>query len=430
MQDVKGHIENQNRIASKAQSCKADLKIIKFLRLCVLAASIIFPLRAAQAGKYELRARSTDYAGPGRDEPACTDVNEVLIGYFGPNKGDMWYAAQLAIERANLAGGYNGLPFRLVAGWSESPWTAGAAKVVRMAYTDKVRAIIGGIDGPSTHLAEQVVTKARLPLINPVSSDKSINLANVPWMFSCVPADHILAPVLAEEIATLAGFSRPEIVFVSATDHDSHLFTVELLKFPDPYQISPAYHFEFDPAKKDFNELVEKIISVTPDVLVLIAGAQPIAQIVTAIRQKGFTGLIFGGPSMGRRCFWEEAGRNAEGVIFPLLYRPPLQVEPNDFESEFLRRFGRQPDWTAAYTYDSVNLLVAAIRKGGLNRACINDAVRNLSPYKGITGIIEWDGLGSNKRQVGLGTIKDGRIVPLSQIEPPATALSSSNHLQ
>ncbi len=246
-------------------------------------------------------------------------------------------------------------------------------------------------------------------------------------------------------------------MFVSATDHDSHLFTVELLKSriqnsedrrqetgdrrqetQNARQLrainhkirAPDFHFEFDPAKKDFNELVEKIISVTPDVLVLIAGPGPSAQIVTAIREKGFTGLIFGGPSMGRRCFWEEAGRNAEGVIFPLLYRPPLQVEPNDFESEFLRRSGRRPDWTAAYTYDSVNLLVAAIRKGGLNRACINDAVRNLSPYKGITGIIEWDGLGSNKRQVGLGTIKDGRIVPLSQIEPPATALSSSNHLR
>lgn len=379
---------------------------------------LLFSFQATQAAKYDFRSRQTDYVGPGRDQPARTDVNEVMIGYFGPNAGDMWCAAQMVIEQANKAGGYNGLPFRLVSAWSDSPWTAGAAHVVRMAYVDKVWAIIGGIDGPSTHLAEQVVTKARLTLINPVSSDKSINLANVPWMFSCTPADHILAPVLAKSVATLLHPIKTEFALVSAIDHDSHLFTVELLKFLIPYQVSPANKFEFDPTQKNYNELVSTIISTTPDVLVLIAGPQQSAQIVAAIREKGFTGPIFGGPSMGRRSFCQEAKDAAEGVIFPLLYCPSSQAEPNDFDSKFLRQFGTCPDYTTAYTYDAVNLLIAAIRQAGLNRARIRDAVRNLSPYKGVTGSINWDGLGSNCRPVGLGTIKNGCIQPFIQIEP------------
>jgi len=413
------------KIATKVQGIKADLRVIKFLCLCVLVANLILPLQAAQAGKYQFRSRYTDYVGPGRDQPPRTDVNEVLIGYFGPNAGDMWCAAQMAIEQANKAGGYNGLPFRLTPAWSDSPWTAGAAHVVRMAYVDKVWAIIGGIDGPSTHLAEQVVTKARLTLINPVSSDKSINLANVPWMFSCTPADHILAPVLAKSVATLLHPIKTEFALISATDHDSHLFTVELLKSLIPYQISPANKFEFDPTQKDFNELVNTIISITPNVLVIVAGSQQSAQIVATIREKGFTGPIFGGPSMGRRSFCEEAAKAAEGVIFPLLYCSGPAGTDDDFESKFTRRFGNKPDYTAAYTYDAVNLLIAAIRQAGLNRARIRDAVRNLSPYKGVTGSINWDGLGSNCRPVGLGIIKNGCILrkesigqPFIQIEP------------
>jgi len=451
--------------STKAQSLKADLRTIKFLCLCVLVANLIFPFQTAQAGKsrqgwltpYQLRSRYTDYVGPDRDQPPRTDVNEVLIGYFGPNSSkseirnpkseidqapDMWCAAVLAIEEANRRGGYNGLPFRLVSAWSDSPWTAGAAHVVRMAYVDKAWAIVGGIDGPSTHLAEQVVTKARLTLINPVSSDKSINLANVPWMFSCTPADHIQAPALANAIsqAVLADTGRPrivnlsyvwrinrklKIVLISAADHDSHLFTVELLKSLIPYQISPANKFEFDPAQKNYNELVSTIISTTPDVLVLIAGSQKSAQIVAAIREKGFTGPIFGGPSMGRKSFCEEAAKAAEGVIFPLLYWSLPAGTDDDFESKFTRRFGNKPDYTAAYTYDAVNLLIAAIRQAGLNRARIRDAVRNLSLYEGVTGSINWDGLGSNCRPVGLGTIKNGCILrkesigqPFIQIEP------------
>ncbi|MGB2861694.1 MAG: hypothetical protein WBC05_00080, partial [Sedimentisphaerales bacterium] len=123
----------------------------------------------------DLRIRQTDYAGPGREKCSPTDVKEVLIGYFGPSTpsdprgGDMWSAACLAVEQANRAGGYNGLPFRLVAGWSDNPWGSGVTEVTRMAYVHKVWAVIGGIDGPSTHLAEQVVAKARLALLSSAS---------------------------------------------------------------------------------------------------------------------------------------------------------------------------------------------------------------------------------------------------------------------
>ncbi|UCE47300.1 MAG: hypothetical protein JSW47_17055, partial [Phycisphaerales bacterium] len=102
---------------------------------------------------FDATSRQTIYAGPGRREPAAADVKEALIGYFGPNKAsdghcsDMYRAATLAIDQANLAGGLNGVPFRLVTGWSDNTWQSGAAEVVRMAYAHKVWAIVGGIDG-------------------------------------------------------------------------------------------------------------------------------------------------------------------------------------------------------------------------------------------------------------------------------------------
>ena len=42
---------------------------------------------------------------------------------------------------------------------------------------------------------------------------------------------------------------KSQMALVSAVDHDSHLFAVELAKSFDQYQIAPAFHFEFDPAK-------------------------------------------------------------------------------------------------------------------------------------------------------------------------------------
>jgi branched-chain amino acid transport system substrate-binding protein len=361
---------------------------------------------------FEARTHQTTYAGPGRQDQSPADINEVLIGYFGPGTpadpkgGDMWRAACLAIEKANQADGYKGLPFRLVAGWSNNPWGTGVTEVVRMAYVHKVWAIIGGIDGPSTHLAEQVVAKARLTLLSPATTDKTVNLANVPWMFSSLPADRLQTPILADAVSSYVG-NKP-FILVSATDHDSYIFTVELAKTFVQHQMSPSYHYEFKPGQKDFTALVEKILSAEANALLVIADAQDSARIICAVRDKGFTEFIFGGPCLGRRRFLEQARHATENVIFPLLYVPGESW--GSFEKDFTDRFAKRPDYLAAHTYDSVNLLICAIRKAGLNRARICDAVRKLSPWEGITGSINWDRLGANTRPVVLGTYKNSRI--------------------
>lgn len=371
---------------------------------------------------FDARRHQTEYAGPGRQKPPPKDIEEVLIGYFGPSTpchpegGDMWCAARLAIEQANQAGGYKGLPCRLVTGWSDNPWGSGVTQVTRMVYVDKVWAIIGGIDGPSTHLAEQVVAKARLTLLSPASTDTTVNLANVPWMFSCVPGDHLQSPILGRAI--VSHIARKPFLLVSAVDHDSHLFAVELIKALALHKLTPAFHFEFDPVEKDFTELAEKVVHAKAHALVLIAGPQQSADIIRAVREKGFAGRLFGGPSMGRYSFLEKAGNAAEGVIFPLLYTSHKSSER--FEKKFSSRFGKRPDYLAAHTYDAVNLLVAAIRKAGLNRVRICDAVRSAgggSPWTGVTGTITWETLGSNSRAVHLGTIRAGRVTSASELE-------------
>jgi ABC-type branched-subunit amino acid transport system substrate-binding protein len=98
--------------------------------------------------------------------------------------------------------------------------------------------------------------------------------------------------------------------------------------------------------------------------------------------------------------------------VFPLLYEPGGRWDA--FAGRFTARFGQPPDYAAGQSYDSTRLLVTAVREAGLNRARIRDAVRGLSPWRGVTGIINWDALGQNQRAVGLGTLRDGRVVPVA----------------
>ncbi len=379
------------------------------IHFCVLLALAVVCSDAVRRHPYALTG--TVQAAT-RNDP---NVAEVRIGYFGPSStdhpsaGDMWCAASLALEQANEAGGYEGAPFRLISAWSENPWGSGVADVARMAYVDKVWAMVGGIDGASTHLAEQIVAKAQLVLVNPVATDKSINQASVSWMFSCVPQDDVQAAVLAPEIASRVQ-AKP-FVMVSTVDHDSHLFVVELLKALKAQGLAPAYHFELKTSPSPFQSVLEKLLSVDPKAVVLAADAGNSARLLGELRAAGYKGPVFGGPWMGRRGFVEQAGDAAEGVVFPHL--SAASEASRHFEQDFAERFGHEPDYLATHTYDAIMMTIAAICQAGLDRTEIWEALRGASPWQGVSGEIRWNAVGANCRPVGLGTIKNARVQPL-----------------
>ncbi len=389
--------------------------IITVLLLTVAAVQPQYemPLCTCRADSISPKFESVQNDGRTPSTEAPTEIpDEILIGYFGPDDvnhpegGDMWCAATLAIEQANKAGGYEGRPFKLITGWSENPWGSGVTDVARMAYQHNVLAIIGGIDGPSTHLAEQVVAKARLPLLSGGNADRTANLANVSWMFCSLPGHHLQAAALAEAVEALIAGGR--LVVVSTVDHDSHVLSVEIEKCFHKRQIAPRYHFHFECGQSDNSELVNRIVKANAKAVVIIAPLRDSAQMCVDLRSKGFDGAIFGGPCMSRRMLVDTAGDAVEGTVFPVLYKP--SEGSRAFEQAFFNHFRRHGDYLSAHTYDTVNILVEAIRRAGLDRERIRDEIRKLSPYSGVTGTICWDKRGSNCRRISTGTISNGRV--------------------
>jgi ABC-type branched-subunit amino acid transport system substrate-binding protein len=374
----------------------------------LLAAIAAYGQQTPPRPYHDLRNAPRAYNGPGREDPDPAAVKEVLIGYFGPadaahfEGGSMWQGTTLAIEEANAAGGYRGASFRLMPEWTENPWKGGVGRLARLVYTERVWALIGGIDGAGTHLAEQVVAKALLTLVNPAAGDRSIHTANVPWTFTCVPSDQLQARVLSEAVRRRGG----PFVLLSATDHDSRAFAVQLETAFKASGIAPAFHVEFEAGTLRAADLAGRAAGLGADCAVLIAGSRDTARVLKALREAGFGGALYTGPALARSAALAEAGPAAEGAFFPLVTQETAAA--GKFRDAFTKRFGAGPDWAAAQAYDAANLLLAAIRKAGLNRARIRDAVQELSPWEGASGPIHWDELGQNDRAVRLGVIRHG----------------------
>jgi len=349
-----------------------------------------------------------------------TTLSEIRIGYFGPADpqhplyGDLWSAAQRAIDEANAGGGFDGKPFRLVAAWSDNPWGSGVKQITELVYRDRVWAIIGGVDGPTTHLAEQVVVKARLPLVSPVSTDKTVNLTNVSWMFSIAPNDRQVANVLIDEVARRSHGRR--LSLITTTDHDAFLFTRELRRAMTERQIALHFQFEYQPQSQTASLLAKQCQTGEPDELLIIANALDSLQLVRAVREAGFAGRIYGGPAFGRRQFVDQAGDIAGELVFPRLDAAAAteRTTDKDMSSPDAAAQRLADDYAALNTYDAVRLVIAAIEKAGLSRADIARAMRDLSPIEGRSGRIEWDAPGNNTRRPTLAIFVEGRVMPLA----------------
>ena len=363
----------------------------------------------------EAGERPLEYRGPGREAPAPA-VDEVRLGWFGPGDpdhpsgGEFWRGATLAVEGLNREGGYHGAPFRLVPGWSESPWAAGVVEVTRMAYEHGAWAILGAIDGASAHLAEQVALKARLTLLSSGSTDPTANMASVPWFFSLIPSDKIQMPVLGAALADAA--AGGPFAVAAATGHDAHAALVELRRALSDLRLTPTSLIEFESIDPDLGPLAGRLLESRPRAVLVLAPPGAAARVVIELRRRGFGGQVLGGASLALAAFGRAAGGASEGVVVPLLWRP--SSEWDSFARMYENRWGEPPDHAAVWSYDAVRLVVDAVRRAGLNRALIRDAVRGRSPWRGAGGIVRWNELGQNEGPVGLARWTGGRLQPVT----------------
>ena len=384
----------------------------------VPVATNFWAVRTNPAPYLHFRNRSLDDAGAMPDRAAVTNVDEVRFGWFGPSdpndplSGGMWWAANEAVREANEHGGVGGRPFHLIPKWSENPWGNGVPQVFRLAYEDQVWALLGGMDGASTHLAEQVVAKACLPLVNPVSTDKSVNLAGVPWMFSCAPHDGVIAETLVAAVLDATRGQWRELAVLSATDHDSRAAAKEILRVLHERQAAPGCQLEFAPGQGAGEPQLAALEAASPRVLLLAAGPDDLARWVVALRRRLPRVALFGTPQMARSRFIELAGPAGEGVLFPLLWTPDeTDAATRHFSGAFQARFRRPPDYSAALSYDATRLLIEATRQAGPDPRRLRDALTKISPWRGIAGTVSWDGTGQNQRRVtAMGTVRGGRV--------------------
>ncbi|HUU09809.1 MAG TPA: ABC transporter substrate-binding protein [Phycisphaerae bacterium] len=371
-----------------------------------------------------------EYTGPGRAIPEPDHLDTVKIGFIGPIMGTVSVAtggksheeslgipmlrgAQLAIQQANERGGYlkRGLPFELVISNDNGLWGASGNEIIKLAYKDKVWAILGTIDGANSHIAIRVALKAEIAMMNSGDTDPTFIETNIPWVFRCIGDDRQMGYLLLDYLYRKQGYTR--IGIIRASNRYGRFGVREIMdgsrRLGHPVILEMAYQV----GAGDYALQLQRLKDSDVQAIVHWGDAEDGAAILNQMRKMGMQQPYYGCDRHVCDEFLAIAGPNAEGVVCAYPWNPTRPDEDcQAFRREYRERFGADPETYAAHAYDGTNMLIWAIQTAGLNRAKIRDVLAHRAkPYKGATGPIPLSASLDDLGEVYLARVENGRWI-------------------
>ncbi|MGI9530770.1 ABC transporter substrate-binding protein [Lutimonas sp.] len=392
------------------QAQKTDLKYGK-------TPDKLFPYQKFQeAYKYHF-VEPIQFYGAGRDKVAPDHLEEVRIGFLGPLEGSalvplgeqMLNGAKLALEQANAAGGYRGLPYTLMVHNDVGLWGAAANEVVKM-DEEEVWAWLGSIDDIVSHVALRATLKMEIMMVNTGDPDPTFTETNIPWAIRVISDDRQSGYALATHIFEEKNHERVAVIRTNTRYGRVGImeYSGAAVRLGHPMMIEER----FNDGETDFSMQLENIKRVSPDAILIWANAKESGLIVKQLREMGMDFPIYASDRIVSNEFLEIAGDWAEGIVATCPYNPTAENEQYvQFQQDYRARFGLEPDVFAAHAYDGMNLIVEAIRKVGLNRVLIRDVLTDLTTfqgYQGVTGEIVLDESWNDIGEIWMAKVQNG----------------------
>lgn len=359
------------------------------------------------------------FYGAGREISSPANLKEVRIGFLGPLEGSiivtygkqMLNGATLAVEEANRKGGYRGIPFRMMVHNDVGLWGAAANEVVKM-DDEGVWAWLGSIDDVVSHVAIRATLKLEIPMVCTGDPDPTFTETNIPWVMRVITDDRQSSYVLTNYIFNLNSHSRVSVIRSNNRYGRVGIMhfnkTATRLGFPIPIEE------RFKDNETVFTEQIERIRNTKPDAIMIWGNPKECALILNQIREMGLKQPVYASDRIVNPEFLKIAGKNAEGIVTTCQYNPEsTDSKFTGFKTNYLKRFGIDPDVFAVYAYDGMNLIMESVKKAGLNRALIRDALtdfKNIQGYEGASGKMLFDATWNNVKPIYLVKVKNGKF--------------------
>ena len=326
----------------------------------------------------------------------------------------------LAVEEVNAAGGVLGKKLELV--YEDNRSTPGESLTIakKLINNDKVIAILGEVASGRSLEVAPFAQQSHIPQISPSSTNPKVTEIG-DYIFRVCFIDPFQGKLLA-------GFAKNtlKVKKVAIFSDVAAPYSVGLGKFFREAWLAGGgevvSEVKYTGGDKDFKAQLTVIKNAGADSIMVPGYYNDVGLIVAQARQLGITVPIFGGDGWEAPELIQIAGAENLANTYYSTHFSPSSTDPlaQKFVEAYKARYsGKVPDAMAALGYDSVMVLVDAIKRAGTtDEPKLRDAIAATRNFPGATGITTLDANRDASKPAVIITVRDGKFQYLETVTP------------
>jgi len=345
----------------------------------------------------------------------ASNEDTITIGVIGGFTGVGAYYAQqeqrgvdLAVEQINQNGGIDGKQIVLVYEDSEIKEAKAITAFQKLTELDNVKFIIGDSWNGTSAAMEPFATQKKVILISPVTILTSLSKDD--YFFRTVPTIKGMMYELAEHSfdndSRKVGIIRNKLNF--SAEHAIY-FKERFIQLGGV--IVSEEIIEID--QVDARTELTRIKQYNPDTIFNLHTSGPLLGILAKqVKELGIEVKLISTFSTENHELARDYADVIEGTTFPYTFDKDSELESvRTFVANYEAKYNELPDFTAANSYDSMNLLALAINKVGQDPAKVKEFFLSVKDYEGGSGLITFDENGDAIREIIIKQAINGEFV-------------------
>ena len=360
--------------------------------------------------------------------PALAQTNEIVVGISITTTGP---AAALGIPERNsldfVAKEIGGVPIKVIVLDDGGDPTTATTNTRRFVTESKADIIMGSSTTPSTVAVSTVANEAGIPHLG--LAPFPINEARIKWSVAMPQPIPIMGKVLYEHMKAHAIKS---VGYIGYSDSYGDLWVNDFKAQAVPMGMTMVDEERFARPDTSVAGQVLKLVAANPDAILVGASGTAAALPQTALRERGYKGLIYQTHGAASMDFIRIAGAAAEGV---LMASGPVMDPEDQPDSALTKKPGlalnklyeakygaNSRSQFAGHSYDAFlvleRVIPVALKKAKPGTPEFREAIRqallterDIAASQGVYNFTEKDRYGLDDRSRILLTVKDGKYV-------------------
>jgi branched-chain amino acid transport system substrate-binding protein len=325
----------------------------------------------------------------------------------------------LAVEEINAAGGVLGLQLELITEDNQTKPGESATVAKKLISRDRVVALLGEVASGRSLEAAPIAQASRIPMIAPAATNPKVTETG-DYIFRVCFIDPFQGTAMAKFALDTLKVKR-----VAIASSVSSAYSVGLAQFFKETFTAGGGEVvaeqKFSEGDKDFRAQLTAIRAAGVEAVFVPAYYTEAALLVRQARELGLNIPFLGGDGWEAPQLMEIGGEALEGCYYSTHFSAE---DTSPRAAEFVRRYrdrwdGETPGAFAALGYDSVHVLVDAIRRAGTTEGpALRDALAATKNFPGATGETTINAQRDASKPAAIIAIRDGRLGFLTSVAP------------